>query len=170
MIRDVRSGRLVRRLRNADFARTVAYSPDGTLLAVGLYDGKTELWETKAWTPVGRPLALHTSRVLSLGFSPDARRLVTSSADGTIALWDVATQKPLGTRLTLDPDVFVSAAFSPDGSRVFAVSQGGRGVRWDVRSASWNSRACLIAGRELTRAEWSDALPGRSYERVCKSR
>ena len=119
---------------------------------------------------MGRPLALHTSRVLSLGFSPDGRRLVSSSADGTIALWDVATQKPLGTRLTLDPDVFVSAAFSPDGSQVFAVSQGGRAVRWDVRPASWSRRACLIAGRELTRAEWREALPERSYKRICSER
>ena len=170
LIRDVRSGRLVRRLRGQDFARTVAYSPDGALLAVGLYDGKTELWATKGWKRVGRSLALHTARVLSIDFSPDGRTLVTSSADGTVALWDVRTQKPLGTRLTLDPDVFVSAAFSPDGSQVFAVSAEGRGVRWDVRPAAWNRRACLIAGRELTRAEWREALPERSYARVCNLR
>jgi WD40 repeat protein/DNA-binding SARP family transcriptional activator len=170
LIRDVRSGRLVRRLRNQDFARTVAYSPDGALLAVGLYDGKTELWATKSWKRVGRSLALHTARVLSIDFSPDGQTLVTSSADGTIALWDVATQKPLGARLTLDPDVFVSAAFGAAGSHVFAVSQGGKGVRWDVRPASWSRRACLIAGRELTREEWREALPERSYARVCNLR
>ena len=27
--------------------------------------------------------------------------------------------------------------------------------------------ACLVAGRELTAREWSDALPGRSYQRIC---
>ena len=158
-IRDVPSGRLVRRLRHADFARTVAYSPDGKLLAVGLYDGKTELWRTRDWKRVGRSLTLHTGRVLSIGFSPNGRTLVTSSADGTVALWDVATQKPLGTRLTVDPDEFVAAAFDADGSHVFAVSQDGKGVRWDVRAASWSRRACLIAGRELTRAEWRDGTP-----------
>jgi len=169
LIRDVRTGRLVRRLANEDFARTVAYSPDGALLAVGLYDGKTELWATKGWKRVGRSLALHTARVLSTGFSPDGRTLVTSSAEGTVALWDVRTQKPLGTRLTLEPDVFVSAAFAPDGTHVFAVSQAGRGVRWDVRPATWSRRACLIAGRELTRAEWREALPERSSSRICNS-
>ncbi len=35
----------------------------------------------------------------------------------------------------------------------------------DLRT--WEQFACRIAGRELTRAEWSGLLPGRPYRRFC---
>ena len=43
----------------------------------------------------------------------------------------------------------------------------GHGYRWDIRPSSWIRRACAIAGRNLTRSEWSDALPGREYAPAC---
>jgi hypothetical protein len=41
------------------------------------------------------------------------------------------------------------------------------GYVWDVRPASWERRACEVAGRRLTRAEWKAALPGRDYAPAC---
>lgn len=35
----------------------------------------------------------------------------------------------------------------------------------DLRA--WVRFACQVAGRELTRAEWSDLLPERSYRPIC---
>jgi hypothetical protein len=32
---------------------------------------------------------------------------------------------------------------------------------WDVNPTSWRARACAVAGRALTRAEWDEFLPGR---------
>jgi hypothetical protein len=61
----------------------------------------------------------------------------------------------------------VAPEFSPDGAYLFAITDAGRSYRWDVRPSSWEQRACAVAGRRLTRAEWRDALPGRSYAPAC---
>ncbi len=168
-VREVRTGRLVARLKTDDEGRSVAFSPDGTRLATGLYDGRTQLWSTATWKPVGRALEGHTARVISPEFAPDGRTLATSSADGTVLLWDVATRKQIGAPLTVATNTFVSAAVAPDGSRLFAVSEQGPGVRWELSPDAWKRQACLVAGRELTEREWNDALPGRRYRAVCRS-
>ena len=82
-------------------------------------------------------------------------------------LWDVETQKSLGSPLELAPSTFASAALSPDGSRLFAVSTRGEGISFELSREAWKRHACLVAGRELTAAEWSDALPARPYQAVC---
>jgi hypothetical protein len=57
--------------------------------------------------------------------------------------------------------------FSPDSGRVFVVYANGVGYRWDVRPADWERRACAVAGRQLTRAEWRELLPDRPYTPAC---
>lgn len=97
-VRDARSGQLVARLRTADGGRSVAFSPDGKVLATGFYDGRTQLWSMDTWKPVGRTLEGPTERIISPVFSADGRTLATSSADGTVVLWDVATRRQIGGR------------------------------------------------------------------------
>lgn len=109
----------------------------------------------------------HTQRITNVEFSPDGRSLATSSADGTVLLWDVATQEPIGSPLPLEPDTFVSAVWTPDGSHLFAVSTGLRGLRLAATPEVWKRQACVVAGRQLTRREWKDALPNRPYRAVC---
>ena len=84
-----------------------------------------------------------------------------------MVLWDVKTQKPIGSPFQLAPNTFASAALSPDGSRLFAVSTSGEGISFDMSPDAWKRHACLVAGRDLTPAEWNDALPGRPYRAVC---
>jgi WD40 repeat protein len=168
-IRDPRSGRLVKRLPAEGLARSVAFSPDGSLLAVGQFEGDGQLYSTESWAPIGRRLERHTQRITNVVFSRDGRTLATSSADGTALLWDVATQEPIGSPLTVEPDTFVSAALSPDGSHLFAVSTAVDGLRLAIDPEVWKRHACLVAGRDLTRREWKDALPARRYRAVCSS-
>jgi WD40 repeat protein/DNA-binding SARP family transcriptional activator len=166
-VREAGTGRLVKRLSTGDFARSVAFSPDGGLLFVGRYDGRGDLFSTATWKPVGRPLEGHTARITSAQFTRDGSMLVTAGADGTAVVWDVKTQKPMGSPIRLAPNAFASAALSPDGSRLFAVSTRGDGIRFDLSPGDWNRHACLVAGRDLTAAEWADALPGRPRQAVC---
>jgi WD40 repeat protein/DNA-binding SARP family transcriptional activator len=166
-VRDMRTGRVVARLRTGDAVRTVAFSPDGRLLAVGRYGGTVLFYSTRSWKPVGRALDGHDARVTALEFSGDGRTLATGAVDGTVRLWSVGTQRAIGSSLEIEPEAYVSARFSRDGSYLFAVPHEGRGVRWDVRSESSKRHACLVAGRQLSEREWHDALPERPFRPVC---
>jgi len=166
-IRDVRSGRLVKRVPTDGLSRSVAFSPDGKMLAVGQFDGDGQLYSTETWQPLGRRLEAHTQRITDVEFSYDGRTLATSSADGTVQLWDVETQEPIGSSLVVEPDTFASMALSPDGRRLFAVSTRSHGVRLQADPQAWRRHACFVAGRELSEREWKDALPERQYRAVC---
>jgi WD40 repeat protein len=68
----------------------VAFSPDGKLLAAGLYDGMVHWWDL----PSERQLPsfrAHNERIESIIFAPDGRTLATSAEDAK--LWDTATGK-----------------------------------------------------------------------------
>ena len=99
-ILDVGSGERVARLSPDGEVGSVAFSPDGSLLAGGEVDGGALLWATDGWRRVGRPLARrNTSSTLQVEFSPDGHTLATSHSDHSAALWDVASQEPIGPRL-----------------------------------------------------------------------
>ena len=85
--------------------------------------------------------------------------------DGTTRLWDVAAGRPIGTALPGIAGHDVAAAFVDGGTHLVTVDDNGRGFSWDVRPRSWAQRACDVAGRTLTRAEWDDLLPNRPYAR-----
>ena len=167
-IRDPRSGRLVARLRTPFDARSVTFSPDGRRILTGHFDGTIQAWSTESWKPDGRLIERHDGkRVLWMDFSRDGRTLATAGQDGAVGLTDAATLAPIGTPLVIEPETYVAAALSPDGRHLFAVSGNRAAVRWNITPASWLRHACNVAGRELTRREWEDALPGRPYRAIC---
>jgi WD40 repeat protein/DNA-binding SARP family transcriptional activator len=166
-VRDVRDGHLVKRLHARNIARSVAFSPDGRLLFVGQFNGAGQLFSTGDWRPVGPEMRGQNQRLTSAEFAPSGRELLTASADGTVMLWDVRTRKPIGRPVTVESDTFVSATISRDGRYVFAASIGTRGIRLAISPSAWKRHACTLAGRELTRGEWHDALPREPYQRVC---
>jgi WD40 repeat protein len=68
---------------------SVAFSPDGRLLASGSGDNTIKLWDVASGSEV-RTLTGHTKGVNSVAFSPDGRLLASGSGDGTIRLWDIS--------------------------------------------------------------------------------
>ena len=154
-------------LPGADSVRSAQFTPDGRYVIGASHQGWARMWSTKTWRPVGPALAGHTDAALSASVSPDGRTVATGSADGTIRLFDVATQKPVGGPLPAIPNRPVAPLFTPDGDYLLAITSAGQSNRWDARPSAWAQRACAVAGRTLTRAEWNDALPGRTYAPAC---
>ncbi len=113
-------------IRPAAPVTTVAFSPDGSLLATAEESGATELWNLDG----GEPTTLrHDGVVNSVVFSPDGSLLATASADGTARLWDAAGREV--ERLTHDAPVN-TVAFSPDGSQVVTASDDSTARLWTV--------------------------------------
>ncbi len=105
---------------------SVAFSPDGAILAVGRGDpwvgpGSLQLYDSgtgellSEFYPEVHPLCCEMVTVFALTFSPDGTLLATANGDGTATLWEVATGEE---HAILEPDGgwVGSVAFSPDGS------------------------------------------------------
>ncbi|QSJ20281.1 NACHT domain-containing protein [Nostoc sp. UHCC 0702] len=130
-------------LQNANFDRSVfaetfggvlsvAFSPDGKLLALGDTNGDIHLRQVVD----GRQVLIcksHTSWVISLAFSPNGKIFASSSSDFTVKLWDVETGHCLQTLQEHDSEVW-SVAFSPDGSMLASGSDDQTIKLWSVNT------------------------------------
>jgi len=71
---------------------TVAFSPDGTLLACKNTDHSIRVYDVVSGKEIGR-FKGHQGPVSALAFTADGKRLATGSSDTTLLVWDVAGLK-----------------------------------------------------------------------------
>ena len=142
------------------------FSRDGRRLIYQDDSGQVWTIDTRTWTVGGLPLN-GAPQPGDFTLAPDNRTLATTSADGTVQLWDLTSGHAVGLPLGLGVAQPVSAAFLAGGTALVTIADDGYGAVWDLSPRSWQIRACTIAGRVLTRAEWQDVLPGRTYAPAC---
>jgi WD40 repeat protein len=119
---------------------------------------------------IGATLVGHHGSVTSVMFSSDNTTLASGSVDGAVRLWDTATGRSVGAPFQAGASGVVIAAYSQDGKTIIAGDYGAKVWRWNIDLASWQERACHIANRNLTRAEWAQYVnPDLStYRATCE--
>lgn len=112
----------------------VAFSPDGSRIAMAGADGAVILWDVAKEKQVC-VCEGHTGRVTAVAFSPDgtpfAGLLASAADDGTLRIWNAANGVEWAA-LQGHSGWVLALAWSADGSVVFSAGADGTLQRWDT--------------------------------------
>lgn len=143
----------------------VSFSPDGTLLQVGIAAEGVELWDVRDPSAPQRLSTLQTPDTPGAStFSPDGRLVAAGTDSGLVMLWDVTDAKNPASRGVLrGPRASVtSLTFRHDGGMLVAASNSDGIWGWDTThekpeplftlgtdSSEWNAVRVVADGRLL---------------------
>jgi WD40 repeat protein len=88
------------RLPAAAQVASLAFHPDGRLLAAGLEDGRIQVWDLPAGAPVAIVPAGDLAELGAIRFTGDGRQLVSASRKGEIRMYPLEAYAPLGWLLS----------------------------------------------------------------------
>ncbi|KAG0308919.1 hypothetical protein BGZ97_013218 [Linnemannia gamsii] len=127
-----------------DLTSACGYSPDGKLLAVSVWNGVVDIYETTAWSKV-RKLRGHIGGSNDVSFSPDSQRIVTAGKDKTARVWEVAGNGEALLVLEGHTSSLFGTSFSPCGKKIASCS-------YDKTIRLWNAETgechLLLEGHE----------------------
>ena len=137
-------------LENPAELLSVAFSADGSQLAVGL-DGRIIVWDLE--TKEKHIELVQAGEVAKVAYSSDGAWLATASLEGTIYLWDVqkgySAEAPTVLRINGQPQAL---EFSPDSSLLAVGGSNYFAYLWDV-----------AIGQEISRLPHNDVVRSVSF-------
>jgi WD40 repeat protein len=148
----------------------LAFSPDGRYLATVAQGSEITLWDWRTgrmYTQFGGGRSSF-SYGSTLAFTPSGTILLFAH-DRRIEQWDLTTTPVVPYVHPIVTDYYINnIIITSDGRFLIAAEMGGPlEVRY-LRPADWVKQACSVAGRNLTRNEWSqfvgDNMP---YHKTC---
>ncbi|NEO29627.1 MAG: hypothetical protein F6K36_04085 [Symploca sp. SIO3C6] len=112
---------------------SVAFSPDGKILATGSADGEIHLWQVADAKKL-LTLKVNNSWIWSIAFSPDGQILASAGEDHSVKLWNPSSGECLQTLPGHSSQIW-SVAFSSDGHTLASGSEDQTVKLWDLGSS-----------------------------------
>ena len=143
----------------SDAIRSVAFAPDGRLLAVGMgyADMTIGIWDASTGRALGR-LQGQRGWTSEMKFLDDGRHLVSASGDQTLRLWDIERRALVRSFRGHDSEVYACTLF-PDRKTFASGGKDGAILLWDLH-AERATTATGAMGENV--ADWTFGADGES--------
>jgi DNA-binding SARP family transcriptional activator/WD40 repeat protein len=179
---DIATGHTMWSKRLSGLVSQAAFAPDGATLATkhgDLIVGESfvTLWDTADGTArseldvpaggFGVEFLRGGDTLITTGRTDAEDRRGAPTRTASAQLWDLTTLQPIGEPLPLSPRTGGYISRDAEGTTAVIGTTDGVAVVWNVDPEHWESLACMIAGRNLTPAEWDQYVTGQPYRATC---
>ncbi|MEW5869339.1 MAG: protein kinase [Chloroflexota bacterium] len=124
----------IRTISSPSMVTTLAFAPDGSMLATGSQDGRLRLWRVADGSLL-QTLEGHNDPVVQVIFAPNGTMLASTSKDFTIRLWLVSDGSMLRV-ISGHESTVLDLSFSPDSARLASASYDGTARLWSVEDGA----------------------------------